>query len=130
MYGWHEGGGRADKLYSFNYSLMMAKLQEPQKPMEIGGLVGVPLDLWTKEPYIIHELKDHGLILGRPQNFKAPLTRYQHNFTSSYPSRPPAPHLIYLIEYDNIVVIDPFILHNILILPSSESQRATPKVGH
>jgi hypothetical protein len=55
------------KPYGSNYSLMMAELQEAQKPMEIGALwgpfmgpcgvpfwslvgEGVPLDLWTKGP--------------------------------------------------------------------------------
>jgi hypothetical protein len=64
------------KPYGSNYSLMMAELQEAQKPMEIGALWGPflepcgggggPFRFVDQRTHIssIHELKDHGLILG------------------------------------------------------------------
>jgi hypothetical protein len=85
MYAWHEGGQRKIhhhhpqldyKPYGSNHSLMMAKLQEPQKsPLEIGGPCGggVPLDLWTKGQYISSMNSKITVSFWAPK-FNAPLT--------------------------------------------------------
>jgi len=124
MYAWHEGGRRKIhhhhpqldyKPYGSNHSLMMAKLQEPQKsPLEIGGPCGgVPLDLWTKGQYISFIWTQRSWSHFGPQNSTPPWLD-QHNLLlyRLYPS----------IHDDIVLILSCYITYR---SPSSEPKSKT-----